>query len=100
MGILAPCCDSRFFDSRIPIHAGREELTPEKQELLQYTNQANRSGNLDDVLQGADVFIGVSKGDLLNGSCIRSMSDMPITLAMDNPISEIMADMTRDAGQP
>ena len=73
-------------------------MTPQKQEHLQYTNQANQSGKLDDVLQGADVSIGVSKGVLLNGSHIKSMSDMPIILAMANPIPEIMRDVARDAG--
>jgi len=85
-------------DSKGAIHAGREGLTPEKKGLLRYTNQANRSGKLEDVLQGADVFIGVSKGDLLNGSHIKSMSDTPIILAMANPIPEIMPDVARDAG--
>ena len=85
-------------DSRGAIHGGRDGLTPEKEELLRYTNQANRSGKLDDVLQGADVFIGVSKGDLLNGTHIKSMSDTPIILAMANPIPEIMPDVARAAG--
>ena len=49
-------------------------------------------------MQGADVFIGVSKGDLLNGSHVKSMSDTPIILAMANPIPEIMPDVARDAG--
>ena len=85
-------------DSRGAIHGGRDGLTPEKEELLRYTNQANRSGKLDDVLQGADVFIGVSKGDLLNGAHIKSMSDTSIILAMANPIPEIMPDVARAAG--
>jgi len=85
-------------DSRGAIHGGRDGLTPEKEELLRYTNQANRSGKLDDVLQGADVFIGVSKGNLLNGAHIKSMSDTPIILAMANPIPEIMPDVARAAG--
>ncbi len=97
-GVCQPMKEVIVCDSKGAIHAGREGLTPEKEELLRYTNQANRSGKLDDVLQGADVFIGVSKGDLLNGSHIKSMSDTPIILAMANPIPEIMPDVARDAG--
>jgi malate dehydrogenase (oxaloacetate-decarboxylating) len=96
--VCRPMKDVIVCDSKGAIHAGREGLTPEKKELLRYTNRANRSGKLDDVLQGADVFIGVSKGDLLNGSHVKSMSDTPIILAMANPIPEIMPDVARDAG--
>ena len=53
---------------------------------------------MDDVLQGADVFIGVGKGDLLSGSHVKSMSDTPIIRAMANPIPEIMSDVAREAG--
>ncbi|GAA4458662.1 NADP-dependent malic enzyme [Novipirellula rosea] len=77
-------------DSRGAIHRDREGLSPEKTQLLAYTNRENRHGNLADVMDDADVFIGVSKGNLLKPSHIQSMSAQPIILAMANPIPEIM----------
>jgi malate dehydrogenase (oxaloacetate-decarboxylating) len=85
-------------DSKGAIHAGRTDLNDEKKKLLGYTNRTKQSGSLQDVLRDADVFIGVSKGNLLDGEAVRSMVKDPIILAMANPIPEIMPDVARDAG--
>ncbi|EMI17119.1 NAD-dependent malic enzyme 4 [Rhodopirellula maiorica SM1] len=85
-------------DSRGAIHQNREGLSPEKQQLLTYTNRENQHGSLADVLKDADVFIGVSKGNLLKPSHVKSMSKNPIILAMANPIPEIMPDEAIAAG--
>ncbi len=53
---------------------------------------------MQEVLKGADVFIGVSKGNLLTREDIRHMAANPIILAMANPIPEIMPDVALDAG--
>jgi len=45
--------------------------------------------NFVDVFKGADVFIGVSKGNILTAKMIQSMADKPIVFAMANPIPEI-----------
>ena len=47
---------------------------------------------------GADVFIGVSKGNLLHEADVRQMGNDPIILALANPIPEIMPDMAHKAG--
>ena len=85
-------------DSKGIIHSGRDNLNAEKQSILKYTNGGNRSGNLRDALVGADVFIGVSKGNLLTAEDVRSMAIDPIILAMANPIPEIMPDIALEAG--
>ncbi|MHC4994218.1 MAG: NAD(P)-dependent malic enzyme [Planctomycetota bacterium] len=85
-------------DSKGAIHAGRDDLNEQKRDLLAYTNREGRSGSLQDVLEGADVFIGVSRGNLLNGDDIQRMADNPIILAMANPTPEIMPDEALDAG--
>ena len=64
-----------------------------KQEALKFSNRENRSGSLQDVLVGCDVFIGVSKGGLLNRDDIATMADNAIVLAMANPEPEIMPDV-------
>ncbi|MEM7010230.1 MAG: NAD-dependent malic enzyme [Verrucomicrobiota bacterium] len=85
-------------DSKGAIHRERGDLNPQKQQLLDYTNQNNHQGSLQDVLRDSDVFIGVSKCNLLNADDIRSMAADPIILAMANPIPEIMPDIAREAG--
>jgi malate dehydrogenase (oxaloacetate-decarboxylating) len=85
-------------DSKGAIHSGRDNLTPEKRELLKYSNPQNQVGSLSDVLKGADAFIGVSKGNLIDGDDVRAMGESPIILAMANPIPEIMPDVAKAAG--
>ncbi len=80
------------------ISADRDELSAEKQVLLTFTNRQNRSGTVFDALEGADVFIGVSKGNLLKAEHIKAMAKDPIIFAMANPTPEIMPDDARAAG--
>ncbi|MBM82661.1 MAG: NAD-dependent malic enzyme [Planctomycetaceae bacterium] len=96
--LCMPVKDVVICDSRGAIHKDRDNLNNYKRELLNYTNRENREGSLQDVLQDADVFIGVSKGDILSGDDIRRMADNPIILAMANPIPEIMPDVAKEAG--
>ena len=85
-------------DSKGIVHPGRDDLNSEKQELLDYTNRHDRGGDLRDALTDADVFIGVSKGNLLTGEDIKLMAPDPIIFAMANPVPEIMPDIARAAG--
>jgi malate dehydrogenase (oxaloacetate-decarboxylating) len=66
--------------------------------LLSFTNREQHTGTVHEALEGADVFIGVSKGGLLNGDDVRRMAADPIILAMANPEPEIMPDLAREAG--
>lgn len=85
-------------DTRGAIHRGRNDLTREKLELLHYTNRSNRSGTVHEVLAGSDVFVGVSKGNLLTAEHIRTMNSGAIVLAMANPTPEIFPDEARRGG--
>ncbi len=96
--ICIPVREVCVCDSKGIISKDRDDLNPYKQELLQYTNRRNRSGTLADALLEADVFIGVSKGNLLNQAHIKSMADSAIILAMANPVPEIMPDVALAAG--
>ena len=93
-----PVKDVIVCDSKGAIHADREGLSPEKQHLLAWTNRGNKRGSLKDVLAGADVFIGVSVGGILDADDIRSMAANPIVLAMANPIPEIMPEDAKAGG--
>ncbi|MFH1849166.1 MAG: NADP-dependent malic enzyme [archaeon] len=92
--------DILVLDRKGIIWKGREDLKNNryKQMLAQITNREIRKGNLEDALRGADVFIGVSVGNLLKEGMIRSMNKGPIIFAMANPIPEIMPDRARKAG--
>lgn len=96
--VCTPVADAIVCDSKGAIHAGRQDLSGYKKEMLAYTNRGNRAGSLEEVLVDADVFIGVSKGDLLQASHIRSMAKDAIVLAMANPTPEIMPDEARMGG--
>jgi malate dehydrogenase (oxaloacetate-decarboxylating) len=85
-------------DSKGIIVKGREELTPVKEELLQFTNKEGRQGALAAALEGADVFIGVSKGNLLTEADVRTMAPQPIIFAMANPEPEIMPEAALAGG--
>lgn len=96
--VCVPVNDIVVCDSRGAIHKDRGNLAPYKLDLLKWTNRENRSGSLRDVLAGADVFIGVSKGNLLSQADVRSMADDPVILAMANPVPEIMPEEALAAG--
>ena len=85
-------------DSKGIIHGGRDDLAAYKQELLRYTNRQRRSGQLQDAIQGADVFIGVSKGNILTAADVGLMAERSIILAMANPTPEIMPDQAKRGG--
>lgn len=56
------------------------------------TNPEDRAGSLLDVLQGADVWIGVSSGNLLEPAQLQVMAPDPIVFAMANPTPEVDPD--------
>lgn len=85
-------------DSVGVVHAARNGLSQEKKALLQYTNPSNEEGSLSDIIKNADVFIGVSKANLLTSDMVRSMNKDPILFAMANPTPEIMPDQAKQAG--
>lgn len=84
-------------DSKGVIAATRTDLNTEKQALLPFTQPAAGS-TLEDVLKGADMFIGVSKAGLLTPAMVKTMAKNPIIFALANPIPEIMPDIAKAAG--
>jgi len=76
-------------DSQGAIHRRRHELNSAKTELLKYSNFQDVEGDIHEIIRGADVFIGVSKGDILTKEDIQNMAKDPIIFAMANPEPEI-----------
>jgi malate dehydrogenase (oxaloacetate-decarboxylating) len=85
-------------DSKGIISTGRTDLNGSKQTLLKITNKNNVEGSLEDAMQRADVFIGVSKADLLTPQMVQSMAKDSIIFAMANPSPEILPDAAKAAG--
>ena len=81
--------DITVCDRRGAIYAGREGLTPHKADLAARTNPRHLSGALPEALRGADVFIGVSSGNLLRGEGLRAMAERSVVFAMANPTPEV-----------
>lgn len=88
--ICTPVKEIILCDSKGIIYDGRPDLNSFKKELAKHTNSQKRKGALKDALEGADVFIGVSKANLLNSNDLKKMSKDAIVFAMANPIPEIM----------
>ncbi|MET3574960.1 NADP-dependent malic enzyme [Bhargavaea ullalensis] len=86
-------------DTAGAIYEGRaERMNPMKEEIAGMTNPERLDGALGDVIQGADVFIGVSAAGALTEEMVRSMAPDPIIFAMANPTPEIMPDEAIAAG--
>ncbi len=77
-------------DRKGAIYAGREDLNAEKIEMAAISNLLMKKGSLEDVIQGADVFIGVSAPGTVTAEMVRSMAADPILFPMANPTPEIM----------
>lgn len=85
-------------DTKGIIHAGRTDLTDAKLGALTYSNPNNISGGVKDALKGADVFIGVSKANLLTADDIHTMADRSIVFALANPDPEITPEEAKRGG--
>lgn len=85
-------------DSKGIISRKRTDLDEYKKKLLKRTNKQNISGDLGVALSGADAFIGVSKGNTVTTTHIKSMAPKAIVFALANPIPEIMPDTAKQAG--
>ncbi len=65
-----------------------KSLNKKQKEMCDISNKNKIKGNLKDALVGADIFIGVSRGNLVNAEMISFMNS-PIVFAMANPVPEI-----------
>jgi len=71
---------------------------PAHAEMAQISNKNNVKGTLADVLKGADVFVGVSKPNLVTPEMVKSMADKAILFPMANPDPEITYDLAKESG--
>ncbi len=74
------------FDRGGVLHKNRQDITPDR---LIFSTTTNASFTLTSALKDADVFIGLSAGNIVTGEMIKAMSKNPIVFAMANPTPEI-----------
>jgi malate dehydrogenase (oxaloacetate-decarboxylating) len=87
-----------FCDSHGIIHNDRKDLTKEKLELISASTINVNEGKLEDALKEADVFIGLSKVNLLTEEMVKGMNPNPIIFALANPNPEILPNKAKEAG--
>ena len=75
-----------MLDSKGVITSDREKLDDTKR---YFATDRSDLHTLEEAIQGADVFLGLSKGNVLTQDMIRSMADYPIVFALANPVPEI-----------
>jgi len=71
----------------------REEMDPDKERFAQET----RARTLDEVMDDADVFLGLSAGGVLKPGSVKKMAARPLILALANPEPEIRPELAREA---
>ncbi|MBR0093233.1 MAG: NAD-dependent malic enzyme [Lachnospiraceae bacterium] len=85
-------------DRQGAIYKGRDGMNPVKEEMAAITNAGGEKGTLEEVIRGADLFIGVSAPGTLTKDMVRSMAKDPVIFACANPTPEIFPDEAKEAG--
>jgi malate dehydrogenase (oxaloacetate-decarboxylating)(NADP+) len=81
-------------DSKGVVYKGRkEQMDPDKELYAQDT----KARTLDEIIGGADIFLGLSAGGVLTAEMVKKMGDKPIILAMANPEPEIRPELAKEA---
>jgi malate dehydrogenase (oxaloacetate-decarboxylating) len=86
--------DIAVADSRGIMHPGRSDLNPIKAELAAQSNRARLTGSLEEALVGADVFLGVSAGEV-GEAAVAAMAGRSIIFALANPTPEVHPEVAR-----
>lgn len=83
-----------MLDSKGVITSDRDNLTEQKK---LFATDRRDVHTLEEAVKGADVFVGLSKGNVLSKDIIRSMADNPIVFALANPVPEISYEDAMDS---
>ena len=80
------------------VYEGRPDLNPIVAKMAKITNRNKLKGNLTEALKGADIFIGVSTGNVLTKEMVKTMAKDAIVFALANPDPEIMPEDAFEGG--
>src|SRR6476620_11293026 len=83
-------------DSKGAVYRGRDGLDAVKRRFAEETNPENERGTADEVLRGADVFVGLSRPGAVTAAGIRSMARDPLVFAMATPTREGLPEQIAD----
>jgi malate dehydrogenase (oxaloacetate-decarboxylating) len=84
-------------DRRGALYAGREAMDATKAALAERTNRSRDTRSADELLEGADVFLGLSGPGSVSAEAVRTMAPGAIVFAMANPTPEVMPDEIADS---
>jgi malate dehydrogenase (oxaloacetate-decarboxylating) len=87
--LVSGITDIILFDSKGPLYVGRGRLDPEREALAARTNPRMHKGSLSEAMVEADVFIGVSRPNMISVDDVAGMADHAIVFALANPDPEI-----------
>lgn len=90
--------DITMCDRSGAIYDGREGLNAAKAQMAKITNPNKYKGQLEDIVKGADVFIGVSAPGKLTKEMVETMARDAIIFACANPVPEIFPDEAKAGG--
>jgi malate dehydrogenase (oxaloacetate-decarboxylating) len=79
------------------LYRGRPGLDPERSALAERTNPEDARGTADELLAGADVFLGLSAPGAVSAAAVRTMAPGAIVFAMANPTPEVRWEEVHDA---
>ena len=78
------------------VHLGRTDLTESKRAFAERSNPDGLTGTADELLAGADVFIGLSAPGAVSAAGVRTMAKDAIVFAMANPTPEVLPEEIED----
>ncbi len=91
--------DIVVYDSIGPIYRGRtEKMNKYKEELANITNKKNQKCSLADGFKGKDIFIGVSRPNMITKQMVSLMAKDAIVFPLSNPVGEISKEEAFEAG--
>ena len=96
--ILAPLVRDVLVVDRGGVLNDERELNEFKFQLAKMTNKDQQDGTLQEAIEGADAFIGISVGGILKPALIKKMAKNPIVFALATPVPEIMQADAKKAG--
>jgi malate dehydrogenase (oxaloacetate-decarboxylating) len=85
-------------DLKGALEQGEDWMNPAQADMAKITNIYGEKGNLETVIKGKDVFIGVSAPGVLSAKMVSTMAENAIVFAMANPTPEIMPEEAKEGG--
>ena len=105
---LSVLVDGKSIDDTVNLDLGKfvnflgeiknSKMDDSKKEIAKVTNKEKTKGGIENALIGADIFIGVSKPNLITAKMVKTMAKNSIVFAMSNPNPEIMPEEAKKGG--